>query len=122
MFKNSGEYVFVQLSKTRKTILFSSYQSPPPFLSFSPSLQLMFEAFGAPLACYTRFTFHIRTLRFSLGQPFLLTNSNQYWTMPLKIKTGAGVLEWLHVDKHCTATGVLQSSVKRAKNINELKT
>jgi hypothetical protein len=43
--------------------------------------------------------------------------------MTLKIKTGAGILEWLHVDKHRAATGVLQSSVKRAKkNINELET
>jgi hypothetical protein len=37
--------------------------------------------------------------------------------MTLKTTTGAGVLEWLQVDKHLAATGVLQSSVKRAKKI-----
>jgi hypothetical protein len=41
--------------------------------------------------------------------------------MSLRIKTGAGVLEWLQVDKHCAAKGVLQSSVKRSKNVNELE-
>jgi hypothetical protein len=81
----------------------------------------MFETFGAPLTSYERFTLHIRTLRFSSGQPFLLTDSNQNWTMPLKIKTGTGILEWLYVDKHYAATGVLQYSMKRPKNINELE-
>jgi len=41
--------------------------------------------------------------------------------MPLKIKIGARYLKWLHVDKHCAATGVLQSPLKCAKDIKELE-
>jgi len=114
--KNSSEYLFVQLSKTRNTTLFSSSQSPAPFVSAS-YVRNTWHSFNELYEIYTPHSL----ITVSRGQPFLLTDSNQYWAMPLRIKTGAGVLKWLHVDKHCAATGVLQSSVKRAKNVNELE-